>query len=109
METVFDHNITDEEFAMVIPYGRSKEFYLSYITQDSAYMHIAHLYYIREDSKKMVVYGLRIKKSLRNSFFRTIGHSEYGRKILEKHIYLFKLYEITSTVQRIYLACKHYL
>ncbi|MCQ2196373.1 MAG: hypothetical protein MJZ60_02485 [Bacteroidaceae bacterium] len=74
METVFDHNMTEEENYLVAS-GFSKELYTSIFCQDTAYQDIAFLYYHRNDAKKTKKYANKITDAtLRAQFWRTILH-----------------------------------
>ncbi len=53
METVFDHNITEEEWNCIC--GLDKELYLKVVDEDSARLHLAFLYYRRSNDKPIYI------------------------------------------------------
>ena len=74
METIFDHNPTEEELYEFIGTTDKKE-YMSSTSQDSAYMKIAFLYYYRGKINKARKYVKMIENcNLVNSFWRTVKH-----------------------------------
>lgn len=78
METIFDHNVTEEEKIQIIG-NISKDLYFSFVGADSAIQDIAYLYYIRKDIRNMKKYANKIINiDLRNSFWRTVRHPATG-------------------------------
>lgn len=75
METVFDHNMTEDEKKLFSSFQFSKELYTSIFCQDTAYQDIAFLYYHRNDAKKTKKYANKITDAtLRSQFWRTVLH-----------------------------------
>lgn len=78
METIFDHNVTEEEKIQSIG-TISKERYLSCMDYDTAIRDIAYLYYYRKDMRNMKKYANKIINiDLKNSFWRTVKHPATG-------------------------------
>lgn len=74
METVFDHNITSEEYFELIG-TIPREAYLRIMTQQDAYVDLAYLYHMRGKMRKARKYIEKTKDcNLINSFWRTIKH-----------------------------------
>lgn len=72
METVFDHNITDEEMVML---GMiDKETFLRLANQEDANYTLALLFYYRGDKRKAKKYADRLSPNLMNDFWRTVTH-----------------------------------
>lgn len=72
IETVFDHNITDEEWKKVR--GMSSNLYLSTIDQETAFYDIAALFYLRGDKKKTGEYANKLSPDRRNDLWRILTH-----------------------------------
>ena len=73
METVFDYNITEKEWAYMYK-AITKDFYLSFIGQESAYRDLAILFYIRGDMKRAESYADKLPPSVKNDLWRTLTH-----------------------------------
>ncbi len=74
METIFDHNVTQEEYKR-LHFTTPKETYLRIITQIDAYVDLAYLYHMRGKDKKAKQYIEKTEDcNLINSFWRTIKH-----------------------------------
>ena len=74
METVFDHNITSEEYFEIVG-TTPRETYLRLISQTDAYVHLAYLYHMRGKMRKARKYIEKTNnRNLINSFWRTIKH-----------------------------------
>ena len=74
METVFDHNITDEEKRLVCI--GDKDNYLRKVSETDAIVDLAYLYYYRGDEKKAEMYIERTNDIDEiNSFWRTAMHT----------------------------------
>lgn len=72
METVFDYNITPEEWEYIC--GMTKEVYLSIIGQESAYQDLAALFYIRGDMKRATEYAEKLPPEVKYDLWRTLTH-----------------------------------
>lgn len=72
METVFDYNITPEEWEYIC--GMTKEVYLSIIGQESAYQDLAALFYIRGDMKRATEYAEKLPPDVKYDLWRTLTH-----------------------------------
>ena len=73
METVFDHNITPEEWNVI--FGINKELYLKIVDEDSAFYHLACLYHLRGAKKDVIQdYLNRIPPTMALDFWRTVTH-----------------------------------
>ena len=72
METVFDYNITPEEWEYIR--GMTKEVYLSIIGQESAYQDLAALFYIRGDMKRATEYAEKLPPDVKYDLWRTLTH-----------------------------------
>ena len=74
METIFDHNITKEEY-INISGCQDKEFYLKYLDQESAYCHIAMLYHHRKNYAMYKKYLDKLSVDMREACIRTVTHT----------------------------------
>ena len=72
METVFDHNITDEEWEFIG--AIDKELYLSCVDADSANQDIAFLYYNRGNNAMYERYLKKLPLEIRQQVIRTTSH-----------------------------------
>lgn len=72
METVFDHNITKEEWNYIC--GLEKEKYLSIVDEESSKIHLAALFYYRGDRGKAESYLESLPPLIVNDFWRTVTH-----------------------------------
>lgn len=62
VETVFDHNVTDDELKAVTGAEFTKEQYLSVsLSQDSEYCALYRLFSLRNDTEKASIYFNKIK------------------------------------------------
>lgn len=74
METVFDHNITDEEKRLVCI--GDKDDYLGKVSETDAIVDLAYLYYYRGDEMKAEMYIEQTDDVDKiNSFWRTVKHT----------------------------------
>lgn len=78
METIFDHNPTEEEVRKIIG-SMTKEEYLKFLTLDkdnnNGYYDIAYLYYYRSNLPKMRKYSKKMTSiNMINSFWRNVTH-----------------------------------
>ena len=73
METVFDHNITDEEWKWLSG-GAIKSLYLQTVDQETAWANIAALYWLRENKELAHKYSDMLSPTKRNSLWRTLLH-----------------------------------
>lgn len=72
METVFDHNITDEEWKWVR--GTKKDLYLSTVDPETALRDIASLYWLRGNKEMAHKYSDMLSPTKRNSLWQTLLH-----------------------------------
>lgn len=72
METVFDHNITEQEW--VSYFGYSKNEYLSNVTSSKAISDIALLYLLRCDSFKADQYISILDPYIKEALYRIYSH-----------------------------------
>lgn len=74
METVFDHNITDEEKRLVCI--GDKDEYLSTVSEIDAIVDLAYLYYYRGNENKADMYIEQTNDVNEiNSIWRTVKHT----------------------------------
>jgi hypothetical protein len=73
METVFDYNITPEEWENIHG-GAGKERYLQLIGEESANFDLALLFYRRGDKEKATYYANKLPFDYRNDFWRLVTH-----------------------------------
>lgn len=73
METVFDHNITKEEYENICG-SSGKDFYLKCLGQESAYCDIACLYYHRKNNAMYRKYLDKLSLDMREACIRTVTH-----------------------------------
>ncbi len=73
METVFDYNITPEEWAYIYT-GTTKEFYLSYVNEEIANSDLATLFYLRGDMKRATYYAEKLPLNVKYDLWRTLTH-----------------------------------
>lgn len=73
METVFDHNITDEEWKNMYGTCPQNE-YTSFIGQETAFYDIATLFYLRGDNKKATEYANKLSPDRQNDLWRILTH-----------------------------------
>lgn len=78
METIFDHNPTDEEVRKIVG-SMTQEEYLKFLTLDkdnnTGYYDIAYLYYYRSNLPKMRKYSRKMTSiNMINSFWRNVTH-----------------------------------
>lgn len=67
IETVFDHNITEEEWENM--YGScTQNKYTSFIGQETAFYDIATLFYLRGNKEKATEYANKLSPDRRNDF-----------------------------------------
>lgn len=73
METVFDHNITENEWNDI--HGNySKERYLKYSCPEVFIRDIATLYYLRGNDKMATVYANKLSPDSKNDLWRILTH-----------------------------------
>lgn len=72
METVFDYNITPEEWAQIR--GMKKAFYLSYANDEIANNDLATLFYLRGDMKRATEYAEKLPPEVKYDLWRTLTH-----------------------------------
>lgn len=72
METVFNHNITPDEWRKVR--GMRKEDYLHFVDAETATADIATLYYLRGDNKRAATYLNKLQPDTRNDLLRVLSH-----------------------------------
>lgn len=72
METIFDHNITQEECRYITSLSKSE--YLRYFEQESAYSDIAMLYYRRGNKNMYRKYLDKLSYDMREACIRTVTH-----------------------------------
>lgn len=72
METVFNQNITADEWGRIG--GLDKDLYLSVVSEDTANKDLATLFYLRGDKDRMTKYADKLPSDLRQDFYRTISH-----------------------------------
>lgn len=69
METVFDHNITEEERKVI---GVNDA--LINMSQMTNHLKLAYLYHYREDQEKYEHYASLLEPEMQLDFYRTINH-----------------------------------
>jgi len=76
METIFDHNVTEDELKWLLNYPYTQKEYLDLIgNTDDHLVHIAELYFHRGKKFKAKRYINKVTdQNLRNSFWRTVTH-----------------------------------
>ncbi len=72
METVFDHNITEEEWKSIR--GVNKDLYLKIIEQNTAFADIASLYWLRNEKDIAVSYIEKTSPEMRLDWWRITLH-----------------------------------
>lgn len=72
METVFNQNITHEEWQQIN--GLEKDLYLSVVSEETANRDLATLFYLRKDKDRMTKYADRLPPDVKLDFYRTISH-----------------------------------
>lgn len=72
MKTVFDYNITPEEWNGIC--GIDKSFYLEHCTEDDANLDLAYLFWQRGEKEKAAIYADKLPLDMKNSFWRNITH-----------------------------------
>lgn len=72
METILDHNMTEEERYLLIG-KKSDERYLNCLDENSSNLHIAKLCSMRGDIKKMMEYANKLPVRLKSDFLRMYG------------------------------------
>lgn len=72
MKTVFDYNISPEEWAKVR--GMTKETYLSFVDPDTAKADIVVLLYFRGDKNLAVSLSEELPPDVKNDLWRTLTH-----------------------------------
>lgn len=72
METVFDYDITEEEWNWIR--GSEKDWYLSNVGQDTATADIAALFFLRGDRKKAEEISKELPSEMYWSLWRTLLH-----------------------------------
>lgn len=72
METVFDYNITKEEWKYIR--GVEKESYLASVDPDTAVRDIAALFYHRGNEEKARAYSERLPDLVKYDLWRTLTH-----------------------------------
>ena len=72
METVFDHNITDEEKKAIGVL--EKYLYVMLVDEETAKFDLALLYYRRGQKRKSKKYLEGMESNLVNDFWRTVTH-----------------------------------
>lgn len=74
METIFDHNITENE-ERELNGTITRDTYLRFISQKGAYVDLAYLYHMRGQDRKAKKFIEKTRDcNLINSFWRTIKH-----------------------------------
>lgn len=73
METVFDYNITPEEFEYIRGF-QSKEEYIQHLDEFTANYDLAALFYKRGNKTKATYYANKLPIDDRNDFWRTVTH-----------------------------------
>ena len=72
MKTVFDYNITPEEWSDIC--GMDKDFYLKHCTEDDANLDLAYLFWKRGEKEKATTYADKLPLDMKNSFWRSVTH-----------------------------------
>lgn len=72
METIFDHNITQEEYRYITSLSKSE--YLRYCGQERAYSDIAMMYYRRGNKNMFRKYLDKLPFDMREACIRTVTH-----------------------------------
>lgn len=72
METIFDHNMTEEERKAIIG-DMTKEWYLKVLDEVSSNLLIAKLYLLRGDEKKKMEYVNKLPVRMKYDFLRMYG------------------------------------
>ena len=73
METVFDHNITDDEWKWLSG-SMDKEFYLSHVDVDTAIADIASLFYKRGQKDQAMTISEKLPPDVYNDLWRLLTH-----------------------------------
>ena len=68
MESIFDHNITTEEFAVLFSSYKNKEDYLLYTNMFTRMMDIYSLYKYRGENQKAQRYLKKTREHLQNNY-----------------------------------------
>lgn len=76
IETIFDHNVTEEEIELLFGMTGYTEEYLQKKTQDRNYAHIYCLYLIRKDEMTAMKYFNLIPDSI-NKYF-SLGNHDFA-------------------------------
>ncbi len=71
METVFNHNITEEEWMVI--HSLPKELYLSTINEEEANYDLAFLFFLRGQKEKVHKYVAKLSPLRKNNFWRVIA------------------------------------
>lgn len=72
MKTVFDYNITPEEWNDIC--GADKSFYLEHCTEDDANLDLAYLFWQRGEKEKATMYADKLPLDMKNGFWRNVTH-----------------------------------
>lgn len=72
METILDHNMTEEERYKLIG-TCSDEKFLYYLDEDSSNHFLAKLYLLRNDEKKMMEYVNKLPVNMKYEFMKLIS------------------------------------
>ncbi len=74
METVFDHNITDDEWKWVNGSSKDKYLLLAKLDPITAFRDIAYLYWLRGDKELAKKYAKKLPPLKENDFWRILAH-----------------------------------
>lgn len=72
MKTVFDYNITTEEWNDIC--GMDKNAYLEHCTENDANLDLAHLFWHRGKKEEANKYADKLPLDMKNEFWRTVTH-----------------------------------
>lgn len=72
MKTVFDYNITPEEWRNIS--RMDKETYLSVVDEESANYDLALLFYERGEKEKARAFADKLPPNTKNDFWRSVTH-----------------------------------
>lgn len=72
METVFDYNISPDEWANIR--GTTKDTYLSTVNPDIAKADIVALFYLRGDKKRAIALSKELPLDIYYDLWRTLTH-----------------------------------
>ena len=72
METVFDHNITDDEWSKIREID--KDTYIKFFDSETQLADIASLYWLRGNKELAKKYSDMLSPTKRNSLWRTLLH-----------------------------------